>query len=655
MKEHPETTQKSTPPGHGQNSQESAGSIQDNRSQSAELLQMKEMMHNSPRTITQRKAFTSAFGTATPAPPPPNNTGMPDHLKSGLEYLSGMDLSDVKVHFNSSRPAQLQAHAYAQGSDIHLAPGQEKHLPHEGWHVVQQRQGRVKPTFQLKGTAVNDEPGLEAEADDMGKKATRFTPGNVPGNKDLPALKSNVQSTAQRVKNIEKGTKVITSGFTQYIGVVDSFDNADTYIIKAIAFKSGDEKWQKHRSDKQIKEKYVSRCSNERYKEIAGSAIPEAGNQANAAAAAGGGAAGAENRGSEFDAKLADVKGAGGGSSNDHAASGSASAAAAAGAAAGYGGNEADVKSAHVNVTSWKRNILLARVMKDELAGVCNALSGAYLAGLINPKTDDTMGIDDTNYENIRQLKTLMDIIVTNFYEADSSLVTFVFAQYIKSKRDANAWLRSLNDKTLNKEFAKFKSYFKKFTEEDDDDDDKADADKVDYKGTYIDGLNTTIDQESIYTKVDDLLEPFFDMKSDFQGLIVLKASYKDAEANDDSPRQAAGAGAAKDVKSESNKNHEAPVRENYYASHQMGIRYIASTHTFEIFDQNSGLRSQRIVEQEDIAEIIAGHIHPNYVTNPMTGVNPYSQKKKETNFIDIQVSFYFKKQPNGDQSDHDE
>ncbi|MEL6127089.1 MAG: DUF4157 domain-containing protein, partial [Pseudomonadota bacterium] len=36
--------------------------------------------------------------------------------------------------------------AYAQGSNIHLGPGQDQHLPHEAWHVVQQRQGRVPTT-----------------------------------------------------------------------------------------------------------------------------------------------------------------------------------------------------------------------------------------------------------------------------------------------------------------------------------------------------------------------------------------------------------------------------------------------------------------------------------------------------------------------------
>jgi hypothetical protein len=101
-----------------------------------------------------------------------NNTGLPDNLKSGMENLSGLSMDDVKVHRNSDKPAQLQAHAYAQGTDIHLASGQEKHLPHEAWHVVQQKQGRVKPTMQMKGNVnVNDDKGLEREADVMGAKA----------------------------------------------------------------------------------------------------------------------------------------------------------------------------------------------------------------------------------------------------------------------------------------------------------------------------------------------------------------------------------------------------------------------------------------------------------------------------------------------------
>lgn len=42
----------------------------------------------------------------------PNNTGLPDNLKAGVENLSGYSLDDVKVHYNSSQPATVQALAY---------------------------------------------------------------------------------------------------------------------------------------------------------------------------------------------------------------------------------------------------------------------------------------------------------------------------------------------------------------------------------------------------------------------------------------------------------------------------------------------------------------------------------------------------------------
>jgi len=124
--------------------------------------------------VSQARVLTDNR-TAQLAPDPmpkPNNTGLPNQLKAGIESLSGMSMDHVKVHYNSSQPAQLHAHAYAQGSNIHLAPGQEKQLPHEAWHVVQQAQGRVKPTMQMKtGVGVNDDAKLEREADVMGGKA----------------------------------------------------------------------------------------------------------------------------------------------------------------------------------------------------------------------------------------------------------------------------------------------------------------------------------------------------------------------------------------------------------------------------------------------------------------------------------------------------
>ena len=119
----------------------------------------------------QAKATTNTPNTS-PSSSVENKTGLPDNLKSGVENLSGMAMDDVKVHYNSDKPAQMDALAFAQGKDIHLASGQEQHLPHEAWHVVQQKQGRVQPTVQRKtGVNINDDAGLEQEADVMGNKA----------------------------------------------------------------------------------------------------------------------------------------------------------------------------------------------------------------------------------------------------------------------------------------------------------------------------------------------------------------------------------------------------------------------------------------------------------------------------------------------------
>lgn len=129
-------------------------------------------MANASVRLDEQRMLASAIQRKTDGAAALNRTGLPDQLKAGIEALSGISLDDVKVHYNSPQPAQLNAHAYAQASNIHIAPGQEKHLAHEAWHVVQQAQGRVRPTMQMRGAVhVNDDDGLEREADLMGAKA----------------------------------------------------------------------------------------------------------------------------------------------------------------------------------------------------------------------------------------------------------------------------------------------------------------------------------------------------------------------------------------------------------------------------------------------------------------------------------------------------
>ena len=124
-----------------------------------------------------------------------NKTGLPDTLKSGMENLSGQSMDDVKVHYNSSKPAEVGAHSYAQGHEIHLSPGREKDLPHETAHVAQQKEGRVKPTKSVNGMPVNDNPSLEKEADNMGAKALQM---KINLNVHSKVTKSNLSNTIQR-------------------------------------------------------------------------------------------------------------------------------------------------------------------------------------------------------------------------------------------------------------------------------------------------------------------------------------------------------------------------------------------------------------------------------------------------------------------------
>ncbi|MCF8298332.1 MAG: DUF4157 domain-containing protein [Saprospiraceae bacterium] len=191
-----------------------------------EELQMK-------KTAIQKKASTKPGQSK-------NSTGLPDNLKTGMETLSGYSMDDVKVHRNSDKPAQLQAHAYAQGTDIHVAPGQEQHLPHEAWHVVQQKQGRVRPTKQMKNKPstqlketvnVNDDAGLEKEADIMGQKAESFnsTTENKSGNKNQSLNNSNAPIQGWW----PKGHRLITELAFDKGNFQDKFDKeAKQYLIK---------------------------------------------------------------------------------------------------------------------------------------------------------------------------------------------------------------------------------------------------------------------------------------------------------------------------------------------------------------------------------------------------------------------------------------
>lgn len=101
-----------------------------------------------------------------------NNTGLPDNLKSGIESLSGLSMDSVRVHYNSSQPTQLNALAYVQGNDIHVAPGQAIHMPHEAMPEHTPDMVRDHPPAQKKAKHDDPtEPATEQVEEVMGGRA----------------------------------------------------------------------------------------------------------------------------------------------------------------------------------------------------------------------------------------------------------------------------------------------------------------------------------------------------------------------------------------------------------------------------------------------------------------------------------------------------
>jgi len=142
-----------------------------------------------------------------------------------MERVLEADFADVRVRTGSARALQLSARAFTRGSEIHVAPGHwapetsegQRLLAHELGHVLQQRDGRVPATARIAGTAINNNPALEWEADALGARAVnardaqadalpgRGTPSGVMGHSGViqrkplapPAAGSPVEQVMQ--------------------------------------------------------------------------------------------------------------------------------------------------------------------------------------------------------------------------------------------------------------------------------------------------------------------------------------------------------------------------------------------------------------------------------------------------------------------------
>jgi hypothetical protein len=87
-------------------------------------------------------------------------------MKEHFENLSNFSFDDVRMHYNSDKPAQLNALAYTQGNKMFVEPGEKKYLG----YLAQQKQDQVESTMRMQWVSVNCDVSFEKEANMMGKE-----------------------------------------------------------------------------------------------------------------------------------------------------------------------------------------------------------------------------------------------------------------------------------------------------------------------------------------------------------------------------------------------------------------------------------------------------------------------------------------------------
>ncbi len=292
-------------------------------------------------------------------------------------------------------------------------------------------------------------------------------------------------------------------------------------------------------------------------------------------------AAGGAGSGAATDTATAD---AGSGSAGemtaaaDGGAGGAAPAAAVAvAAAAGSGG----AGSAGGSRADWDLGTFLRMVQGTGLEGVCNAVSAAYLAGMIAPQIDGP-GVGERNFKQVVFLKHLLDAIVRDFHAGqDSGDVTQAFLTWARARSLNAAWLANLTSAIANEQARDFRQFFLKMN-----------AAQHPAASAKVAGRFEDLTSEYLYSTFDGLLEPFFDMRNAFEGVVVMKTSTlrEDSDAPDPAGPQ---------------------------GNHQFAIRYDPAGNSLFIYDQNGGLERHGIVEQEDIADVLANYLYRYYIERP--------------------------------------
>ncbi len=115
----------------------------------------------------QMKRASSPIQPSSESQSPVMRNDLPESVLGKMENSFGEDFSGVKIHQNSLRAQGMGALAFAQGEEVHFAPGQyqphdvagQRLIGHELAHVVQQRGGGIIRNSDEKSELAADEAG----------------------------------------------------------------------------------------------------------------------------------------------------------------------------------------------------------------------------------------------------------------------------------------------------------------------------------------------------------------------------------------------------------------------------------------------------------------------------------------------------------------
>jgi hypothetical protein len=253
----------------------------------------------------------------------------------------------------------------------------------------------------------------------------------------------------------------------------------------------------------------------------------------------------------------------------------------------------------------WDVDALEGAVRGRGLAGVCNAMTSTWLAGLLLPSVDRT-GIAADTWQCIVGLKVFLDAF-SERHRASSEEATRVFLVLAEAGRFDAAWLRRLTPENARATFAAFDREPDDESDGDSDGDSDSDTDgerapaaarvaaapaapRVAPERRDIAGPYDRLGAAELSEMIEEVLEDGFHLRAAFRGLVVIKA-----EAVSDDPDR--------------------------FGNHQFGVSYTPGpdlSGTLRIFDQNAGLREFVADSDDAIVEHLAAFIHAGYVARRM-------------------------------------